>query len=57
MWRLLGYFKRTIKLPLILQFDSMNVLKWWVDTSYAAHDDMRGHTRGKISMVKIDEGR
>ena len=57
MWRLLGYFKRTIKLPLILQFDSMNVLKWWVDASYAAHDDMRGHTRGKISMVKIDEGR
>ena len=40
--RLLGYLKRTIKLPLILQADGVNVLKWWVDASYADHDDMRG---------------
>ena len=30
----------------------MNTIKWWVDASYAAHDDMRGHTGGKMSMVK-----
>ena len=30
----------------------MNVLKWWVDSSYAAHDDMRGNTRGTIPMGK-----
>ena len=44
--RLLGYLKRTIKLPLILRADGLIVLKWWVDASYAAHDDMRGHTVG-----------
>ena len=38
--RLLGYLKRTIKLPLILQAEGVNVLKWWVDASYVAHDDM-----------------
>ena len=38
--RLLGYLKRTIKLPLILQAEGLNVLKWWVDASYVAHDDM-----------------
>ena len=48
--RLLGYSKRTIKLPLILQANSVNVLKWWVDVSYAAHEDMWGHTIGTIPM-------
>ena len=28
------------------------MLKWWVDASYAAHDDMWGHTGGTLSMVK-----
>ena len=38
--RLLGYLKRTIKLPLILRDYWVNVLKWWVDASYAAHENM-----------------
>ena len=50
--RLLGYLKQTIKLPLILRADRVNVLKWWVDASYAAHDNMRGHTGGTMSMGK-----
>ena len=54
--RLLGYLKRTIKLPLILRADGVNVLKWWVDASYAAHDDMRGHTGGTMSMGKDGHG-
>ena len=55
-WRklriLLGYLKRTIKLPLILQANGVNLLKWWVDASYAAHDEMRGHTEENMSMGK-----
>ena len=47
--RLIDYLKRTIKLPLILRADGVNVLKWWVDASYVAHDDMRGHTGGTMS--------
>ena len=50
--RLIGYLKRTIKLPLILRADGVNLIKWWVDASYAAHDNMRGHTGGTMSMVK-----
>ena len=50
LWRLLVYSKRTIKLPLMLQADSVNVLKWWVDVSYATHEDMWGHTIGKMPM-------
>ena len=38
--RLLWYLKITINLPLILRADGLNVLKWWVDASYAAHDDI-----------------
>ena len=54
--RLLGYLKHKIKLPLILQVNGANVLKWWVDASYAAHDCMRGHTGGTMSMVKDGRG-
>ena len=38
--RLLGYIKRTMKLPLILRADGVNVLKWWIDASYLAHAKM-----------------
>ena len=52
----LGYLKRVIKLPLIIQAYRVNVLKWWVDTSYEAHVDMRGHTGGNMSMGKDVRG-
>ena len=54
--RLPGYIKRSIKLPLILHADDVNVVKWWVDASYATHDDMRGHTVGTMSMGKNGRG-
>ena len=54
--RLLGYLKQTIKLPLILQADGVNVIKWWVDASYAAHENMEGHTVGTMSMGKGGHG-
>ena len=54
--RLLGYLKRIIKLPLILRSDRVNFLKWWVDASYLAHDNMRVHAGGTMSMVKDGHG-
>ena len=54
--RLLGYQKQTIKLPQILQADRVNAIKWWVDASYTAHDNMQGHTGGTMSMVKDKRG-
>ena len=38
--RFLGDLKLNIKLPLILRANGVNVLKWWVDASYVAHDGM-----------------
>ena len=42
--RILQYIKCTIRLPLILSADNLNIIKWWVESSYAAHDNMRGNT-------------
>ena len=54
--KLLGYLKRMIKLPLILRANGVNVLKWWVEASYAAHDKIWGHTGGTVSMGKDGRG-
>ena len=54
--RLIGYLKRMIKLPLILRADGVNVKKWWVDTSYSAHENIRGHTGGTMPMGKNGRG-
>ena len=56
LMRLLGFLKRTMKLPLILRAGGVNVLKGWVDSSYAAHDIMRGHMGGTMSMGKDERG-
>jgi hypothetical protein len=39
-------------MPLILQADNMNVMKWWVDASFAVHADMKSHTGGVMSLGK-----
>ena len=49
---LIGYLKRKIKLPLILRADGVNMKKWLVDASYAAHEVMWGHRGGTLSMRK-----
>ena len=52
--RLLGYLKLTIKLPLILQADGVNVLKQSVDASYADNDNMRGTQEELCQWENID---
>ena len=42
--RLILYVRRTINMPLILRADSLTIIKWWVEASYAAHPDIIGHT-------------
>ena len=37
-------------MTLILRVDKLNIVKWWVDTSYAIHPDCRSHTGVKISL-------
>jgi hypothetical protein len=40
----------TSKLVLRLSADNLNIIKWWVDASYAVHPDMQSHTGGTMSM-------
>ena len=47
---MLRYLKSTLYCPLILRADNLNVLKWWVDASFATHPDMKGHTGATMSM-------
>lgn len=37
---------------LTLEADDLQVIKWWVDASFAVHRDMRSHTGGTMSMGK-----
>jgi hypothetical protein len=38
-------------MPLTLEADGVNVVKWWVeDASYAIHANMRSHTGGAMSL-------
>ncbi len=39
-------------LPLILEADSINVVKWWVDASFAVHHDMKSHAGGTMTLGK-----
>jgi hypothetical protein len=48
--RLLKYIRGTIYKPLILNADSLNIVKWWVDESYATHGYFRDHTGAAMSI-------
>ena len=50
--RVMGYLRGTKKLCLTLEADDLQVIKWWVDASFAVHQDMRSHTGGTMSMGK-----
>ena len=47
---LVEYLRGTRRLPLILSADGTNILKWWIDGSFAVHPNMRGHTGGALSL-------
>jgi hypothetical protein len=48
--RLLKYIGGTVYMPIILKADSLSVIKWWVDASYATYGDCRGHTGATMSL-------
>jgi hypothetical protein len=37
-------------MPLILSANGSGILKWWVDASFIVHPNMRGHSRGGLSL-------
>ena len=47
---MLRYIRGTLHLPLILRVDSLNVIKWWFDASFADNPDCKGRTGAMIPM-------
>ena len=50
--RLMQYLRNTTEMPMTLRADGTNIVKWWVDVSYAVHTDMRSQTGGTMSVGK-----
>jgi hypothetical protein len=50
--RVVGYLRGSKKMCLTLEADDLQVIKWWIDASFAVHNDMRSHTGGTMSMGK-----
>jgi hypothetical protein len=48
--RLLKYCNGTRKDKLILSADSLHVIKWYVDASFAVHPDFKSHTGGVMTF-------
>ena len=46
------YLRGTKNLPLVLEADDSGMIKWWVNGSFAVHEDMRSHTGGTMSLGK-----
>jgi hypothetical protein len=50
--RVMKYLDSSVDMPLVLAADDSGQIRWWVDASYAVHDDMKSHTGGTMSMGK-----
>jgi hypothetical protein len=50
--RVVNYLRGTKKMCLTLEADDLQVIKWWIDASFAVHQDMRSHTGGTMSFGK-----
>ena len=45
--------QQTINLLISLREDSLTVIKWWVDASYAAHPDMMRNTEASMYLGRV----
>ena len=44
------YTKGTLGVNMTLREDSLSEIKWWLDASFSAHNNLRGYTGGMISL-------
>jgi hypothetical protein len=52
--RVMKYLQGSIKMPLALEADDNQLVKWWIDASFAVHPDMKGHMGGVMSLGNGD---
>ena len=50
--RVMRYLRGTKTMPLTLETDNLQLVKWWIDGAFATHRDMRSHTGGALSLGK-----
>ena len=50
--RLFRYLRGTKELVLTLRANVDGIVRWWIDASYAVHNDMKGHTGATLSLGK-----
>jgi hypothetical protein len=50
--RVMRYLRCTIDLPLTLEATDVQIIKWWIDSSFAVHPDMKSHTGGAMTLGK-----
>ena len=50
--RMIQYLRSTTDLPLTLEADDGQVVKWWIDAAFAVHSDMKSQSGGVMSMGK-----
>jgi len=50
--RVVRYLRGSKSLCLTLEADDLQVIKWWIDASFAVHADMRSHTGVAMSLGK-----
>jgi hypothetical protein len=48
--RVLKYLNGTRHMKLTLTVDSLNIIRWWVDSSHMTHDDCKGHNGGMMLL-------
>ena len=48
--RMIKYLRKTRELVLRLKMGDFKGARWWIDASYAVHDDMKGHTGGTMTL-------
>jgi hypothetical protein len=47
---LMRYIRGTRTMPLLLSANRSDILKWWVDSSFTVHPNMRGRSGGRLSL-------
>ena len=51
--RVMKYIQVTIGLPLVLSINKSGNIKWYVDSAFVVHKDVRIHTAGFMTMGTV----